>query len=79
MPGLVRKLVVLAAVDGLILQPLAPWNTRGAPSVHIAYGTHTVTRLSKAEAANATTAVDDEERGGLEAHAVVGLFAHASP
>ncbi|KAB8527789.1 hypothetical protein FH972_025441 [Carpinus fangiana] len=79
MPGLVRKLIVLAAVDGLILQPLAPWNTRGAPSVHIAYGTHAVTRLSLSEAAQATAVEnDDGDTGGLEVHAVVGLLKIAS-
>lgn len=37
MPGLVRKLLVFAAVDGLILQPLAPKGQRPQPPVKIAY------------------------------------------
>lgn len=37
MPGLVRKLLVVAAVDGLVLQPLAQKGQRPAPPVKIAY------------------------------------------
>lgn len=37
MPGLVRKLLIFAAVDGLILQPLTPKGQRPAPPVKVAY------------------------------------------
>jgi hypothetical protein len=37
MPGLVRKLLVFAAVDGLVLQPLAQKGQRPAPPVKIEY------------------------------------------
>ncbi len=37
MPGLVRKLLVIAAVDGLILQPLVQRGQRPAPPVKIDY------------------------------------------
>ncbi len=37
MPGLVRKLLIFAAVDGLVLQPLAHKGQRPAPPVKIAY------------------------------------------
>lgn len=37
MPSLVRKLLILAAVDGLVLQPLAPKGQRPAPAAKIAY------------------------------------------
>jgi hypothetical protein len=37
MPGLVRKLLIFAAVDGLILQPVAPKGQRPAPTVKIEY------------------------------------------
>jgi hypothetical protein len=37
MPGLVRKLLIFAAVDGLVLQPLAQKGQRTAPPVKIAY------------------------------------------
>lgn len=38
MPGLVRKLLVFAVVDGLVLQPLAQKGQRPAPAVKVAYG-----------------------------------------
>jgi hypothetical protein len=37
MPGLVRKLVIFAAVDGLILQPLAQRGQRPAPATRIGW------------------------------------------
>ncbi|KAM0180346.1 hypothetical protein ACHAPC_007663 [Botrytis cinerea] len=37
MPGLVRKLLIFAAIDGLILQPTAPKGQRPAPATKIAY------------------------------------------
>jgi len=37
MPGLARKLLIFAAVDGLVLQPLAQRGTRPAPAAKIAY------------------------------------------
>ncbi|KAM0136564.1 hypothetical protein ACHAO1_004495 [Botrytis cinerea] len=37
MPGLVRKLLIFAAIDGLILQPAAPKGQRPAPATKIAY------------------------------------------
>lgn len=37
MPGLVRKLLIIAAVDGLVLQPLAQRGQRPAPAAKIAY------------------------------------------
>lgn len=37
MPSLVRKLLIFAVVDGLVLQPLAQKGQRPAPPVKIAY------------------------------------------
>jgi hypothetical protein len=37
MPGLARKILIFAAVDGLVLQPLAQRGQRPAPTVNIAY------------------------------------------
>lgn len=42
MPGLVRKLLIFAAVDGLVLQPLAQKGQRPAPPVKIAYNSGTI-------------------------------------
>ena len=37
MPGLVRKLLIFAAVDGLVLQPSAQKGQRQAPAITISY------------------------------------------
>jgi hypothetical protein len=37
MPGLARKLLIFAAPDGLVLQPLAPKGQRSTPAAKIAY------------------------------------------
>ena len=42
MPGLVRKLIIFAAVDGLVLQPLAQKGQRPAPAVKITYNGSTI-------------------------------------
>jgi hypothetical protein len=45
MPGLARKLLIFAAVDGLVLQPLAQRNQPTPPAVQIAYDTHSISTL----------------------------------
>ena len=42
MPGLVRKLLIFAAVDGLVLQPLAQKGQRPVPPVKIAYSSSAI-------------------------------------
>lgn len=42
MPSLVRKLLVFAAVDGLVLQPLSQKGQRPAPPVKIAYNSGSI-------------------------------------
>lgn len=37
MPGIIRKLIIFAAVDGLVLQPLAQRGQRPAPATKIVY------------------------------------------
>lgn len=85
MPGLVRKLVIIAAVDGLILQPSGngPRNggggssssnsnnnsNGGIPPLRIAYKTQKITSLSQAQA-NSTW----ERSPSLEAHGLVGMI-----
>jgi hypothetical protein len=44
MPGLVRKLLIFAAVDGLILQPLGQ---RPAPAAKICYKDNTIVPVLK--------------------------------
>ncbi len=48
MPGLVRKFVIFAGVDGLVLQPLAPKEKRGPVlPVRICYGTSSIAPVLK--------------------------------
>ena len=72
MPGLVRKLLVFAAVDGLVLQPVPPRNHAPAAqqAVHIDYAGN-VAPLPK------DRRVEDPS-AALEAHGIVGACASAS-
>ena len=63
MPGLVRKLVVCAAVDGLILQPL---HQRAQRSLKIDYKSHAV---------SSSTDSASKEDVSLECHGIVGTLA----
>lgn len=68
MPGIIRKLVIFAAVDGLVLQP---WTQRtqptSLPSLEINYKTRRVTRTLHAENLEH---VDSAQK--LEAHGLIG-------
>ncbi|KAG4031786.1 hypothetical protein MFRU_008g01450 [Monilinia fructicola] len=67
MPGLVRKLLVFAAVDGLILQPTAPKGQRPAPSTKITYKDRHIVPINDA--------YDGEGSAkGFEAFGIVGLL-----
>ena len=65
MPGLVRKLLIYAAVDGLVLQPIAHGNQRVGPAVKIDYRSHGITRDSSASLQR--YALD-----GVECHGIIG-------
>ncbi|SMR47913.1 unnamed protein product [Zymoseptoria tritici ST99CH_3D1] len=66
MPGLARKLLIFAAVDGVFLLPVG---NRGAESnskgFRIDYGTNTVSSATKQ---------DDGDERALEVHGIVGLL-----
>ena len=66
MPGLVRKLVILAAVDGLILQPSTQRNQRAIPSLCIKYDTHQIVGAGPA------SQIRDEASASLDTHGIVG-------
>lgn len=66
MPALVRKLVILAAGDGLILHQSTQRNQRAIPSVQIKYTTHEITTTSLASQAK------DETSASFDAHGIVG-------
>jgi hypothetical protein len=74
MPNLVRKLLVFAAVDGLVLQPASPRNHAPAPqqAVQVDYRGNVGPRLSDGR---------DEEtaRVSLEAHGILGPAPVPSP
>jgi hypothetical protein len=70
MPGLVRKLVIFAAVDGIILHGNGQRNnTSTHSSVQIEYRTSKISLLSPA-------ALEQQAKGGsgLEAHGIVGML-----
>ena len=59
MPGIIKKLVIIAAVEGLILHPAGQRNQR---SLQIKYGTHEISSLPAPALASAST----------EVHGIVG-------
>lgn len=80
MPGLLRKLVIVAAVDGLILHGHGvngPRHNNGsnneASSIRIDYKTNKITALP------ASTEESLEDREYLEAYGLVGKLAGTSP
>lgn len=66
MPGLVRKILIVAAVDGLVLQPLTHRGQRPAPAVKIAYKDHAIKPLSEENAEK------EEDSVGFEAYGIIG-------
>jgi hypothetical protein len=71
MPGLVRKLVIFAAVDGLILQPNGNGHRNGSNTqspIQIEYSTRKISTLP------ATPTEQPEKKSvSLEAHGIVGM------
>lgn len=66
MPGLVRKLVIFAAVDGLILQSLDQSTQRSVPNLQIRYTTQGAATLRSGPHS------DLANLASLEAHGIVG-------
>ncbi|KAI0538809.1 SacI homology domain-containing protein [Xylaria digitata] len=72
MPGLARKLLICAAVDGLIIQPLATkGQTRNPTPVKVKYGDATVTSAPRDQA---TTPDSTPPNASFEAFGIIGLF-----
>jgi len=65
MPGLVRKLIIFAAVDGLVLQPVAQRNQRATPALRIAYSSHDIASLGSVPRKDASST-------SFDAHGIVG-------
>ncbi|MCJ1475459.1 hypothetical protein MMC13_004121 [Lambiella insularis] len=72
MPGIVQKLMVVPALDGLLLQPSTLRNQRASPTIQISYKTNAITTLRETHRGNNKNAVS------LEAHGIVGLLTVAS-
>ncbi|KAI3326715.1 Syja_N domain-containing protein [Xylariaceae sp. AK1471] len=72
MPGLARKLLICAAVDGLLIQPLATKGQQRTPApVKVKYGDATV---SLAPRDQATTPDSTSPKSSFEAFGIIGLF-----
>jgi hypothetical protein len=72
MPGLVRKLLIFATVDGLVLQPVLQKTSRGSsePAIQLSY-----------KGGSIGPVLQDKKYGGLEAstleaHGIVGRKSH---
>lgn len=67
MPGIVRGLLIYAAVDALVVQPLSESSQRRYPGICIDYRTHGLARSQAHVKKN-----DSEVSPGLRVHGIVG-------
>ena len=67
MPSIVRKLVIYAAFDGLVLQPLAQRGQRPATAVTIDYKTHAVRPLLQ------TPRIEQFPDKQIECYGIIGM------
>ena len=68
MPGLVRKLLIFAAVDGLVLQPVGQRGQRPAPAAKIAYKDNNIGPALKDD-------TEGSEAGkSFESFGIVGMY-----
>ena len=68
MTSLVRKLVIIAAVDGLLLQPATQRNNRSVPGIQIKYTTNEITQLDPLKHGS------DNSSKSFEAYGIIGIF-----
>ena len=66
MPGTIRKLVVFAAVDGLVLQPAAQRHQRPTQGLRIAYVTNKIVPLGVGSR-------KDTAAASFDSHGIVGI------
>lgn len=77
MPGLARKVLICAAVDGLILHPLpTKKDQRPAPSVKIRYGDAALSSTTRDHVAEATKPVSSFEAFGIVGLILVSKFSY---
>ncbi|ETS82130.1 hypothetical protein PFICI_07132 [Pestalotiopsis fici W106-1] len=67
--SLARKLLICAAVDGLIIQPLAPKGQRASQPVKVKYGDSSVSSLSRDQLPDIS-----KPNSTFEAFGIIGLF-----
>ncbi|KAI1112349.1 SacI homology domain-containing protein [Nemania sp. NC0429] len=73
MPGLARKLLIFAAVDGLVIQPLATkGQTRVSGPIKVKYGDATVALASRDQTPHASDSTPP--KSSFEAFGIIGLF-----
>lgn len=58
MPGLARKILICAAVDGLIVQPLSPKGHRPFQPVQIKYGDAAISSVSRDQVSDTETSFE---------------------
>lgn len=68
MPGIVRKILIFAAVDGLVLQPLAQRGQGPAPAAKIAYRDRSIGPALKEDGEVSETGKSFESFG------IIGVF-----
>jgi len=65
MPGLVRKLSIYAAVDGLVLQPVAQRGQRPPTTITVDYKTHSIKPILH-------SSEEEDKEKQLECYGIVG-------
>lgn len=73
MPGIARKLIICAAIDGLIIQPLPSKGQRLMRPVQISYGDSQITPASRDELPDSS-----EPDSSFEAFGIIGTGMHDS-
>lgn len=68
MPGVARKIIVCAAIDGLILQPLSSKGQRPFQPVRIKYGDATLSSVPREQVPDAS-----KPDSSFEAFGVIGM------
>lgn len=67
MPSIVRKLLIVAAVDGLLLHP-SGHKSQQIPSIKITYGKNDITVVKE------SSPTDDKSSTSIDSFGVVGKF-----
>lgn len=71
MPGILRKLIIFATVDGLILQPLGGWDHHS--SLRVDFKDRAIGQHAKVESETW------KQRPHLESHGIIGQYLLSVP